>query len=272
MAPRLLPFAAVCLVLAFTACKKDDGAAPDPTPSYDYASATDEARIEDAFNDMLAQVDNAAAANGLRDTDDPCAPTITFDTTATPHTLTVDFGPVDCTALNGRVRRGKLRVGFTGPYAHPGTVITITPQDYYVNDHHVTGTKTVTNMGVNGEGQPYFDVVVDGALTAPDGSWTATHQAHRTRTWIAGHGTPDPLDDVYRITGGGSGVDRHDVAYTVSITSPLRVAVGCPYITQGAVTVTAAGGTTWSVDYGNGACDANFSVTVNGHTFPLVIG
>lgn len=271
MALRLLSFTAACLVLAFTACKKDDGATPAATPSYDYASAADEARIEDAFNDMLAQVDKAADANGLRDTDDPCAPTITFDTTATPHTLTVDFGPTNCTALNGRLRRGKLRVSFTGPYAHPGTVITITPQDYYVNDHQVTGTKTVTNMGVNGEGQPYFDVVVDGALTAPDGSWTATHQAHRTRTWIAGHGTPDPLDDVYSITGGGSGVDRNGVAYTVSITSPLRVAVGCPYITQGAVAVT-AGGTTWSVDYGNGACDANFSVTVNGHTFPVVIG
>lgn len=271
MADRRLSLAAASLLIALAACRKDKDDTPTPSAP-NYVPASDEARIEDVFNDMLAQVDNAADANGLRDTDDPCSPTVTFDTIATPHTLTVDFGTENCTALNGRMRRGRLLVTFTGPYAQPGTLITITPQDYYVNNDHVTGSKTVTNMGLDDNGHPYFDVVVDGTLTAGDGSWAATHQAHRTRTWIAGHDTPGILDDVYLITGGGSGVARNGVAYTVAITEGLRVAVACPFITAGTVDIAPASGPTWTVDYGSGACDATFTVTVIGQTYTVTIG
>lgn len=38
---------------------------------------------------MLPQVDEAVYANGLRAL---CDPTLTFDTIALPHTMSVDFG------------------------------------------------------------------------------------------------------------------------------------------------------------------------------------
>lgn len=254
-----------CSALAITACRKDK----DNDLDLDYTSASDNARAEDVFADMLTQVDKAMDDNGLRDA---CDPVVTFDTTANPHTMTVDFGTVDCTAQNGRERRGRILVSWTGRYRDVGTVITITPDDYYVNGNHVQGTKTVTNLGPNSDGNLQFSVVVNGTLTAADGSWTATHHAQRTRTWIQGEDTPGLLDDVYLITGGGNGVNRNGTAYAVSITSALRVAIGCPFITQGTVSITPEGRPVRTIDYGNGSCDGTFTVSVNGHTFTVTIG
>ncbi|HMC97635.1 MAG TPA: hypothetical protein VKG92_08285, partial [Flavobacteriales bacterium] len=93
------------MALALVACRKDK----DDTPDMDYTSASDNARAEDAFTDMLTQVDGAAKDNGLRD---DCAPVVTFDTVSTPHTMLLDFGDVNCTAQNGRLRRGRIQVTF----------------------------------------------------------------------------------------------------------------------------------------------------------------
>ncbi|HRH39895.1 MAG TPA: hypothetical protein PK760_16210, partial [Flavobacteriales bacterium] len=207
--------------------------------------------------------------NGLRDA---CDPTVTFDKSSTPRIITLDFGTVNCTANNGRQRRGRIHVSYTGHYRDEGTVITITPENYYVNDNLLLGTKTITNMGLDGNGHPYFNVVVNGSLTAGDGSWTATHQAARVRTWIEGYATPDLSDDVYLITGGGSGVNRNGVPYTVNITNALRIPLSCGRITQGTVQITPTGRPVRTIDYGNGTCDGTFTVTVNGHTYTVTIG
>jgi hypothetical protein len=254
-------------LFTLAACRKEDKVDPD----LDYTTAVDNARAEDYFTDLLSAVDDAAEANGLRAANDACAPTVTIDTLVMPHTMIIDFGPVNCTASNGRMRRGILNVTFTGRYRDVGTVITITPQDYYVNDNHVEGTKTVTNMGLNNDGDPWFTVAVSGTVTASDGSWTATHQANRTRTWVQGDDTLTPFDDVYLITGSGSGVNRNGLSYTVSITQALRVAIGCPWITAGTVEIVPSGKPARTINYGSGSCDGSYSVTVNGTTFTVVL-
>ncbi len=258
-------FIVATALFSLTACRKEK----EPLTDLDYTSASDNSRAEDVFNDMLLQVDNAVDENGLRDL---CSPTITFDTIASPRTITLDFGDVNCTASNGRLRRGRILVSYTGYYRQPGTVITITPEDYHVNNILVQGYKTVTNLGTNADGHLAYSVVVNGTLTADDGSWTSSHQAQRTRTWIEGSTTAQLVDDVYLITGNGSGLNRNGVAYTLAITSALRVQVGCPWITQGSILIKPTGRPAASIDYGNGTCDGNFSVTVNGQTFNITIG
>lgn len=258
------------ITLAFASCRKDQVAPEAPGP--DFTAAADHARALDYFSDMMDQVDAAATDNGLRDAEDACAPTVTYDTTAMPHTMTIDFGAVNCTAANGRTRRGLIRVSYTGPYAAPGTVITITPQEYYVNDNHVEGTKTVTNMGLNAGQEPWFTVVVDATITAGDGSWTTSHHADRIRTWTAGSTTINPIDDAYRITGEGHGVNRNGLPYSASINAPLHVQAGCPFITQGTVAITPEGLPVRTIDFGDGACDNIAVVSVNGFTFTILLG
>lgn len=258
---RTLRYAtAVFALLSLMACRKEDPATPQPTtPSY--TVAVDHSLAEFFFNDAMKQTDLA-----LKDNDVPCAVTVTIDLQAQPHTLLIDFGSANCMAADGLRRRGRLFVTFTGAYGDPGTVIVITPQDYHVNDHLVQGTKTVTNAGQDPNGHTYFNVAVNGTITASDGSWTSSHHAQRTRTWIAGEGTLNPFDDVYAITGDGGGVSRDGTPYTLQITSPLRVEVGCPWIVNGTARIIPQGGYTYDLDFGNG-CNNSVSVTVNGMTF-----
>ena len=258
------------LLLALAGCRKEDDEVAEP--SFDYTTSQDNAKADDYFNDMMLQVDVAATDNGLRGTDEACAPTVTIDLGAMPHTMIVDFGSADCTSPYGRARRGVLFVTFTGAYNEEGTVITITPQNYYVNHNRLEGVMTVTNMGQNAAHQPYFNVTVDGTITLVNGGWTATHHSQRVRTWIAGSDTPIWTDDAYAITGSGNGVNRNGLPYTFSITNALHVNWGCPYITQGTLDVTPQGLPTRTIDYGNGACDGTFTVTVSGYSFTVTIG
>ncbi len=258
-------------LLVLVACRKDKD--KDEVIDLDYTSASDNARSEDAFSDMLTEVDKAVDANGLRDMEDACDPTVTFDTIANPHTITIDFGTVNCTSNNGRQRRGRLLVSYTGHYREPGTVITITPDNYYVNDNHLQGTKTVTNLGENSDGHLQYSVVADGTLTAADGSWTATHHAERTRTWIEGEDTQTRSDDVYLITGGGTGVNRNGDPYTSTITTALRIAANCPFIEAGTIQIERQDRPMKVINWGDTpSCDGTFTVTVNGHTFTVTIG
>lgn len=247
------------LALALTACRRETASSP---ADRDLTVAWDNSRAEFYFNDALKQGETAFKDGTL-----PCAASVIIDLQVQPNTLLIDFGTENCLGADGLKRRGRLLFTFTGPYAEPGTVITLTPQDYHVNDHLVQGSKVVTNLGANAQGQTWFSVQVNGTVTAPDGSWTSTHTYQRTRTWIAGEGTPNPLDDVYLITGGGSGINRNGLPFTVLITTPLRVEVGCPWIVSGVQEVTPQSRPVRVIDFGNGACDSQVTVTVNGFTF-----
>ncbi|HNK85821.1 MAG TPA: hypothetical protein PKL41_11490, partial [Flavobacteriales bacterium] len=93
-----------CSTILFVACRKDTN---DNDLDLDYMSASDNARAEDAFTDLFNQVEKSMDENGLREA---CDPVVTFDTIAEPHSMTLDFGTVDCTAQNGRQRRGRIHV------------------------------------------------------------------------------------------------------------------------------------------------------------------
>ncbi|MFZ1686899.1 MAG: hypothetical protein WAU70_05745 [Flavobacteriales bacterium] len=257
-------FACIALAaLSLAACRKDK----DEPMNNEYTSAVDNSLGEALFNDVLQQADDAAKDGGLRASLDACVDTVIIDTNVMPHTLLIDFGSTNCVGTDGRSRRGSILVTFTGAYREQGTVITITPQDYYVNDYHVQGTKTVTNMGLDQDGHTYFNVTVAGTITGPDNSWTSTHNATRVRTWLEGEDTGNPFDDVYLINGSGNGVNRNGLPYTLAITQALRIEIGCPYIVSGTIAITPQDLAVRTVDFGNGGCDDDMSVTINGNTY-----
>ena len=105
-----------------------------------------------------------------------------------PKTLTIDFGTVNCTGDDGRARRGKIIAVYTGRYREEGTSITVTPEDFYIDDHHLQGSRVVTNLGNNSEGQLHYSVEQQGTLTTPDGD-VITREASHVRTWVEGQNT-----------------------------------------------------------------------------------
>ncbi len=196
-----------------------------------------------------------------------CSVVITIDTTANPRVLTVDYGSSNCDCNDGKTRRGKIVTTYTGPYFAQGTVITHTPVDYYVNDIKIEGTKTVTNMGANANGQPYYNVQIDGMATLTSGT-SVNYTSTRVRTWVSGYTTLlNHLDDEYDITGNATGIYSNGGGYTANTSSPVRIKVGCSFPTKGTISMTPTGKAERVIDYGDGTCDTQFTVTVNGHTY-----
>lgn len=234
-------------------------------------SAEDSALAEGTYNDVHQMTDEAATGSmsSYKTEKDAsslsaCA-NITNDSISTPHVLTIDFGPVNCTCADGRNRRGKVIVSYTGRYRDAGSTHTITFDNYYVEDNHIMGTKTVTNMGLNTAGHSYFNVHVDGTIDKAGGG-TITWASDRQREWIAGESTTMRMDDVYLITGTASGTTADGDHFTASITTPLQRALNCRWIESGVLEFTPDGKPTRTIDFGGGTCDNSASISVRGRS------
>ncbi len=244
-----------------------------------YRSAIDNATAENMFNDVFKQSTDAVvlaqdSAENLRSLDQlmsNCA-TLTispFDLTTFPKTIVVDFGTTNCLGDDGRYRRGQVEMTITGWYRDSGTVITVTPNNYFVNDNLVQGVKTLTNNGHNLAGNLTYSLVVDGSVTTSEG--TITWNSTRQHEWIEGESTLlNPWDDVYLITGSANGTNVEGEDFDVVINTALRVQVGCRWITAGSLTLT-SGDFSMSVDYGSGTCDAAAVVTINGNNYNITM-
>jgi hypothetical protein len=265
--------------LLFTSCKKD--AAKDS----DIESSENNALAESSFNDITTIADqaalggtvnmrvagDAAAAREEGSLGSGCA-TVSFDTVSTPRVITIDFGASNCLCNDGRNRRGKILLGYTGRYRDAGTVITISFNNYFVNDNQLTGSKKITNQGLNNAGNLVYLIEVNGQLIKANGGGTISWTSTRQREWTAGAGTPLVLsDDAYSITGTATGTNASGKSYTITITKPLVRKMSCRWFESGIVDVTPEGKAIRTLDYGTTGCDANASVSILGYSFPIVL-
>ena len=267
------------LLLATGCAKRDsDQATPDDvTSAEDHGGGDEETAMSSDLLSAAAPTDETvtgspavAGADELARLVGRCATrTYVVDT----RTLTIDFGPANCLCPDGRYRRGKIVIVFTGNDLRRHSGATVTRVDYFVNDNQHTATRVFTDLGSGS-----FSVSVPQAsiIFANNGgthSWTA----QRTFTRTAGYGTPQISDDEYSITGSASGINRRNVQYTATIGQPLikRFTVGCfRHFASGTVTISNSNGKTLLLNYdptGTSACDNIASVTVNGRTRTITL-
>ncbi len=257
--------AVACFALvALVSCRKEKEEAVDNTVARDNSTS------EVYFNDLLKVVDDVAnSTEGIRGDGLGCIDELTVDTESSPMTMMIDFGSDNCVGSDGRIRKGKIYVTFTGRYRDEGTVITITPDNYSVNGYLIEGQKVVTNLGPDENGHLHFSVNVNGTLTAPGGAYTTQWSAQRVRTWLEGSETYTIWDDVYEITGSGSGTNRFGAAYTILIVSPLRIEIGCPWIVSGGIRISPQQAAVRTLNFGSGDCNEGFTVEVNGNSYAI---
>ncbi len=262
----------------FTSCKKKDKEEKDS----DTADAQDNSLASSTVNDMTNISDEAGRtfnvssfkteeSNGLLATS--CA-TVSFDTLAAAKTITVNFGATNCLGNDGRNRRGALIINFTGRYRDSATVITVTPQNYFVNDNQIAGSKTITNNGHNAANHLVYSINANITITKANNAGTVTWSAQRQREWIQGESTYTWSDDIYSITGNASGSRANGNTFTSTITTPLirNMSFGCRrYFTSGVIVHSPSGKATRTIDYGNGACDNLATVTINGNVYNITL-
>lgn len=272
----LLTILALSLVFSTSCRKRRENRST--TTSQDQAAA--EAGFDDVYkvtesaikdNDLEKSSSNFASIYGncATVTINPPLPDTTF-----PKTITIDFGSTNCEDAYGVNRRGQIIATITGKYRDSLTTITVTPQNYYLNDNKIEGTKTVQNIGKNNDGNMEFTVdITNGKVTYTNGDFT-TYESSRVREWVVGESTSGLvgiLDDEYDITGTASGTDRTGRDYDMTITSPLRVAVLCRWVKQGVIEIQPEDLYLRTVDFGNGDCDATVSVEINGNVYQFVM-
>ena len=200
--------------------------------------------------------------------------TIKFDTlvNTNPDSITVDFGATNCMGNDGRNRRGKLQIIYTGKYKDSLNTITITPINYFVNDNKVSGSKVIKNLGHNSQGHLLYSLKEDLVIQKADGSGNITFSAQRYREWMSGESTVVWIDDVYSITGSASGTNANGRSFTSNITKALirKMDIGCrKYFVSGIIEHTPAQKATRKLDFGDGTCDNKAVLTINGKEYQI---
>jgi hypothetical protein len=271
---RSLPMLAASALL-ITGCRRQDD------EDNDTSAAADNAFADAMYSDVTNITDEAGRTGSLsnyRISDSEgiltgCA-TITFDSLQPSDldTMTIDFGTTNCTGNDGRNRRGKIIVNYTGRYRDIGYTHNISFDNYFVNDNQILGTKTVTNTGLNTAGNLVYNITVNGEIARANNGGTITWVAQRQREWLQGESTLVWSDDIYSITGSSTGTNAAGNTFSTQITSPLirNMSVGCRrHFVQGVVEISPSNRPMRTVDFGTGTCDNIATVTINNNTYTI---
>lgn len=272
---RILLLLAITSLVNLSACRKKDDL------DNDTSSSKNENTAERYFNEVQDIADQAAKTGDLSTFKlssnegmllSNCA-VITFDTlgnvsVSNPDTIIIDFG-TSCLCNDSKTRSGKIIISSTGRYRNEGSIITITPENYFVNGNQILGSRIVTNTGNNALGQPTFNVLVNGTIILANDEGTITWNATRQRTWIQGSNTLIFSDDVYSITGESSGAKVNGQTWTSIITSPLVHKRICHQIVSGVLQVTPSNKPIRAIDFGQGNCDNTLTVSINGNSYTI---
>ncbi|GAB4281422.1 MAG: hypothetical protein Kow0068_05860 [Marinilabiliales bacterium] len=253
--------------MVFTACKKEEEQDTETTSAIDYTKAqqADYATFS-TVNHYGINQEEIKSFNGLKDTISITVENV--GTTEWPKRLILDFGTGTLCSDN-KTRSGKLIAEFSNHWhpdsVQPGTSVTVTFDNYKVDNTERQGTIVITYDGKPNGGAQYTIKAQNAKLIFSNGdeiSWNST----RTIEWISGYDTYlDNTDDVFEVTGNASGINRKGRSYTAEITTPILVDRTCEYeVVQGVIEITPAEKATRKINYGDGTCDNQATLSVGG--------
>jgi hypothetical protein len=266
----------------FTACKKEE-VATDPTEvsASEKLNGGDYSKSENLFSEAYQMVEMEAQKEptlndftGTTGTPLVVCPAVTITPTGNtfPKTLTLDYG-TGCTTKLGKSVSGKITAVFTGKIKQTGGSVTVTFQDFKYKGYTLGGTYKATFTSTMGSTAQ----ITNGTIATPDGknmtyssSFTIVQTEGISTTFIT-NGEAGILDDVYAISGSGSGTDQTAKTYTVAITTPLIKKLNCEWITTGVVEIKITGAVTKKLDFGAGNCDNQATLMVGQFSTPVTL-
>ncbi len=280
IAKLLLVIIILTLIILGYSCKEKDPQDNPPTNDQVLKAVQDYSIASKLFSDSFSESDKAAK-NSDEQIDNhnqgqkdgyPIITITPFDAVTWPKNITVDYGNTNYLCQDGRYRRGKILIETTGFYRQAGTVITVTFDNYYQNDHKVEGTQVITNNGRGEDGFLSYTVNInEGRITTPEDK-VITFNESSVRKWIEGEETIlQHCDDVYEITGTQNGISSNQITYTLTVIEALNVQVCCRWIRGGILNLDIEGLPTISVNYGDNTCNATATVTINGTEYPIIM-
>ncbi len=212
---------------------------------------------------------------GLGDRDDrlKCA-VVTIVRTGTitnpSGTITITFDPT-CSDARGVKRSGSIMISYSGPKWMPGSYFVISFDNFYRNDVHIEGIDSLkTQLSPDALHLQFVSKLTDGKITFGDGRYI-TRNHDLTREWI--RDLIHPLNSEWLTLKGGVAYGQHKNGntYQMEITKTLVHRIIClaervfiPVSGTKVITVTTPTETKqYSIDYGDGHCDNDITVTIN---------
>jgi len=280
-----ISIAAIMFVFAtmLFSCQKDLSSSNDQSlteedaTTYSEESSVSESSFDDAEDVAMTAADEEGNAseygiNGrgfqpsfteLRAAIGDCADiTITPNDSTYPKTITIDFGN-GCLGRDGKFRSGAIIIHLTAPLRRPGSVVTITFRNYYVNRVHLEGSKVISNLS-DPPAHKWSVQVVGGKVTFPSGRGYS-YQSIKVKTQVAGMDTRIVRDDVYEITGRSQTEFNNGLTITLNTETALVKKVACPWISDGKLKIKINDRVLF-LDYGfpaGGQCDNKALLTWN---------
>lgn len=289
----LLAFGLIGAV-TFTSCKKEESLTPintttatstetDPvqlaaTQEVSAEDAAAEAQYDDVFNitasmnksEVGEDLGVSANVSGLAELGSTTTnPARCFTITVVPNiphvfpkTVTIDFG-TGCLGRDGKYRKGKIVSIYTNPMIVPGAKVSTTFIGYHVDSFKIEGTHITENTSFSNM-QGWKIKVIDGKITNTNNNRWRKWNSVKDVLQVTGNGTPNfPLDDIYKIEGGATGSNSGGHTWSSQIVDPLIKKFVCPWIVKGTVRLMRDGRSAL-LDYGNGNCDNQAIIYING--------
>jgi hypothetical protein len=179
-----------------------------------------------------------------------------------PKTITIDFGD-SCVGRDGKLRSGAIIIHLTAPLRRPGSVVTVTFRNFYLNHVKLEGTKTLSNLSVP-PAHKWSVQITGGKVTFPSGRWYS-FEGIKTKTQVAGMDTRTVRDDVYEIEGRSKIEFSNGTTITLNTETALVKKASCPWISDGKLKIKINDRELF-LDYGypdNGQCDNKALLTWN---------
>lgn len=267
----------------FTACKKEEEAPVQPTETAVEHNSTAMAESDEilsiAAEEMLSNHSNMRIDATQATHENPHGATVTFTPKGSNATgsILIDFGTTGIkSGRDGKTRKGKILITFTGRYREPGTMQTVTFDHYYVNGNKVEGTKVLTHKLENNIPSTIISLT-GGKITYSDNT-SFEWNSERIRSWNLNNTPLNYEDDEFSVSGTATGKSRDGKNFSSVIPSatPLLWKVSCftesKFVAvSGIVKITPEGAQERTVDYGNGTCDRDVTVSTGNFTATITL-
>ncbi|MDP2722880.1 MAG: hypothetical protein Q8O72_08990 [Bacteroidales bacterium] len=258
------------VILMAGSCKKDKTILPD-IEAIDSQTTKDESMAESTYDDVV-QMAKEAIDSTMQQALSPtslsvgsCA-TVSIDTANT--LITIDFGTAGCTGIDNRIRSGKIYVDYIGNYREPNSSITITFENFATNGNAVSGSISYYTLSRNADGNLSFVTNIKNGVIELTNGTTIKYNTTRTFVWVSGEQTGELFDDVFQIIGDSDGSNSNGITFTMHIIEPITFKSSCWqeyifYPVSGLKQITPNNLGTHTVNFGDGSCDKEVTLTMN---------
>src|SRR5579859_1355757 len=208
--------------------------------------------------------------------------TMTYTSTSTKDNpsgiITITFDP-NCLDNHGVRRSGTIIIDYSGKRWMPGSYFSV-HDNFYRNDVHIEGVDSViTKVSADSTSLGYlqFESILNGKVTFGDGH-TITRHHDLTREWF--RATLPVNDEWHTLKGGEAFGTCRNGTYIMHITKDLVHKVACraervfiPVSGTKVITVTNSSNETrqYTINYGDGACDNEITVTINNKEKSIIV-